>query len=298
MKRNITVFIVAFLTAVFLGCGQSEPEAVPEGGIIATDDAGRTVVLSATPERVVSTAPDATETIYAIAPEALVGRSAYCNRPSGVVDLPVIGDFSNPDAERIAALRPDLVIVTGMEQAPLLAKLDSLGIQVYVYFPASLEELGRDFLELGRLLGNPEEGGRLADELERTAAEVGSKAGEGDRPQVYIEICGEPPMTACSGSLIHDLVTTAGGVNVFNDLPRTYHNVPPEKLLVADPDVVLLCDGLTTPEMAARRTGWKNLNAVVLGRVHTLDPDLVLRAGPRTVRALRMISSLLHPNGK
>ncbi len=105
-------------------------------------------------------------------------------------------------------------------------------------------------------------------------------------------------MTACSGSLIHDLVTTGGGVNIFDDMPRTYHNVTPEQILVADPDVVLLCDGLTMPETAARRTGWKNLNVMVTGRVHALDPDLVLRAGPRTAAALRMIYSLLHPNGK
>ncbi len=298
MKRYVAVLLTIFLSAVPLVCGRGEIESAPEGSIIAIDDAGRRVVLSATPERVVSAAPDATETVSAIAPEALVGRSAYCNRPSWVEKLAVIGDFSNPDAERIAALRPDLVIVTGMEQAHLLAKLDNLGISVYVYFPGSLEELGRDFRELGRLLGDPEEGGRLADELEQTVEEIGLKNEDGNRPHVYIEICGEPPMTACSGSLIHDMVTTAGGVNVFDDLPRTYHNVTPEQLLVADPDVVLLCDGLTTPEMAARRTGWKNLNAVVLGRVHALDPDLVLRAGPRTVGALRMIFSLLHPDGE
>lgn len=296
MARDVTVFIAAFLTAVFLGCSQSEPEAVPRGGITATDDAGRRITLNTVPERVVSTAPDATETVSAIAPEVLVGCSAYCNHPSWVVDLPVIGDFSNPDAERIAALRPDLVIVTGMEQAPLLAKLDNLGIEVYVYFPGSLEELGRDFLELGRLLGNPQEGERLADELERTVEEINFV--KGDRPKVYIEISGEPPMTACSGSLIHDLVKTGGGVNIFDDWPRTYHNVTPEQILVADPDVVLLCDGLTMPEMAAKRTGWKNLNVVVTGRVHALDPDLVLRAGPRTAAALRMIYSLLHPNGE
>ncbi|MCX7021166.1 MAG: hypothetical protein NTW26_02615, partial [bacterium] len=104
-------------------------------------------------------------------------------------------------------------------------------------------------------------------------------------------------MAACAGSLVGDLVEIAGGVNVFGDLPRPFHNVTPEQVLVADPDVVFLCDGLTSPETAASRTGWAHLSAVASGRVHALDPCLVTRAGPRTVQALKLIFDLLHPGG-
>ena len=285
-------------TAILCACGDNDTEVATSAEITVTDDAGRRVALHSIPERVVSTAPDATETVYALAPGALVGRSAYCNYPPEVVGLPIVGDFSNPDPERIAALRPDLVIVTGMEQAPLLAKLDALGIPAYVYFPGSLAELKRDFLELGGLLGNPEGGERLAGELENAIDDARERAEGGGRPRVYIEICGDPPMAACSGSLIDDLVTAAGGVNVFDDLPRPYHNVTPEQVLVADPDIVLLCDGLTAPETAARRTGWGDMRVVITGKVYALDPDVVTRAGPRTIRALADISTLLFPDGE
>jgi iron complex transport system substrate-binding protein len=295
MKRYLAVLSTALL-ALNLNCGRGETEGDPGGGVTAIDDAGRTVSLQSVPERVVSTAPDATETVHTLAPRTLVGRSAYCDFPPEIAELPVVGDFSNPDAERIAALAPDLVLVTGMEQAPLLAKLDSLGIPVYVYFPGSVDELERDFRELGRLLGSPAGGERLAAELEAAVAEERARtSAERDRPTAYIEICGDPPMAACSGSLVGDLVEIAGGMNVFGDLPRPYHNVTPEQVLGANPEVVLLCDGSTAPETAARRTGWKKLDAVLSGRVHALDPDLVTRAGPRTAEALRIISSLLHP---
>jgi iron complex transport system substrate-binding protein len=296
MKRRAGLILLALLAAL-AGCERDGPESAPEGAITVTDDAGRTVHLDKIPERVVSTAPDASETVFALAPEKLIGRSAYCDFPPEIVGLSVVGDFSNPDAERIAALAPDLVLVTGMEQAPLLAKLEFLGIPAYVYFPGSVEGLERDFTELGRLLGNPAEGERLAAELREAVAEIFQKSGGLDRPRVYIEINGDPPMAACAGSLVGDLVEIAGGENVFGDMPRPFHNVTPEQILVADPDVVFLCDGLTAPETAARRTGWAHLGASASGRVHTLDPDLVTRAGPRTVQALQLIFDLLHPGG-
>ncbi|HUT97950.1 MAG TPA: helical backbone metal receptor [bacterium] len=296
MKRHVE-FIFPTLLAVLAGCERGGPEPAPESGITVTDDAGRIVSLERIPERVVSTAPDASETVFALAPQKQVGRSAYCDFPPEIAGLPVVGDFSNPDAERIAALAPDLVLVTGMEQAPLLAKLEFLGIPAYVYFPGSVEGLERDFSELGRLLGNTAGGERLAAELREAVAEISHKSAGQDRPRVYIEINDDPPMAACAGSLVGDLVETAGGVNVFGYLPRPFHNVTPEQVLEADPDVVFLCDGLTAPETAASRTGWAHLGAVASGRVHALDPGLVTRAGPRTVQALKLIADLLHPGG-
>ncbi len=296
MKRRAGLIFTIFLIAL-AGCGRGGPESATTTGITVTDDAGRTLLFENTPVRVVSTAPDASETVYALAPDKLVGRSAYCDFPPAIAGLPVVGDFSNPDAERIAALAPDLVLVTGMEQANLLAKLEFLGIPAYVYFPGSVESLERDFSELGRLLGNPTQGERLAAELRGAVADISQKTAGLDRPRVYIEISGDPPMAACAGSLVSDLVEIAGGVNVFGDLPRPFHNVTPEQILVADPDVVFLCDGLTTPETAARRTGWESLSATSSGRVHALDPGLVTRAGPRTVESLKLIADLLHPGG-
>jgi ABC-type Fe3+-hydroxamate transport system substrate-binding protein len=296
MKRRVGLTLSVLLTAL-AGCGRGGPESAPEGAVTVTDDAGRTLHFAKIPERVVSTAPDASETVSAIAPQKLVGRSAYCDFPPEIAGLPVVGDFSNPDAERIAALAPDLVLVTGMEQAPLLAKLEFLKIPAYVYFPGTIKGLERDFSELGRLLGNVEEGERLAAELRGTVADISLKTADLDRPRVYVEISGDPPMAACAGSLVGDLVETAGGVNVFGDLPRPFHNVTPEQILVADPDVVFLCDGLTPPETAARRTGWESLRASATGRIYALDPGLVTRAGPRTVEALVLIADLLHPGG-
>src|SRR5262249_53239039 len=43
--------------------------------------------------------------------DRVVGVSAYCRFPPEVLSLPKVGTFLQPDPERIAALRPDLVFV-------------------------------------------------------------------------------------------------------------------------------------------------------------------------------------------
>ncbi len=289
---SIAMLLASLLLAA--GCGDEPPSEIEDSPttIIVVDDAGRELTFAESPKRIISTAPDATELTFALAPERLIARSVWCNYPPAVEDLPVIGDFSNPDAERIAALEPDLVLLTGLEQAPLLAKLENLGISAYVYYPASLEALRRDFIELGRLFENPTVGEALALELDAAMLFDADKSPI-VRPIVYAEISAEPLMTVAEGSLLHELITQAGGENPFADLPREYHEVTPEQLLLTNPDVVLIICGFVTLDEVLERTGWSELAAVRNGQVYQLDSDLFTRAGPRTATALRQLHELL-----
>src|SRR5215467_6179635 len=77
--------------------------------------AGATRAQTPMPARIVSTSPSITETLFALGlgPE-VVGVSQYCRFPPEVSRLPRVGTFLNPDAERIVALRPDLVFVNSV----------------------------------------------------------------------------------------------------------------------------------------------------------------------------------------
>src|SRR5471030_2034061 len=69
-------------------------------------------VRAAVPARIVSTAPGITETLFALGlGDRVVGVSTYCRFPASVLALPKVGTFLKPDAELIARLRPDLVLV-------------------------------------------------------------------------------------------------------------------------------------------------------------------------------------------
>src|ERR1700677_180180 len=81
------------------------------------------------PVRIVSPPPSVTEPLFALgAGDRVVGVSNYCRYPPAVLSLPKIGTFTKPDPEKIALLRPDLVIIekpaTGVAE-----RLSALGIR-------------------------------------------------------------------------------------------------------------------------------------------------------------------------
>jgi iron complex transport system substrate-binding protein len=43
------------------------------------------------------------------------------------------------------------------------------------------------------------------------------------------------------------------------------------------------------------RSGWDSITAVQNGALYEIDADIVSRAGPRIVEALRAIAKMIHP---
>ena len=73
--------------------------------------------------RIVSTAPANTELLFAVgAGDQVVGVTTYCNYPPEAKTRDKIGGFSAEaiSMEKIVALKPDLVCMTGRIQMPLL----------------------------------------------------------------------------------------------------------------------------------------------------------------------------------
>src|SRR5688572_21421067 len=82
---------------------------------------GSATVDAAAATRIVSTSPSITETLFALGlGDRVVGVSTFCRFPPAVGSLPKIGTFLRPDAELVARLRPDLVVIhagsSGIEQ--------------------------------------------------------------------------------------------------------------------------------------------------------------------------------------
>ena len=78
-----------------------------------TDGIGRQVQLPKHPLRIISLAPNVTETLYLLgAQDRLIGITTQCNWPEAAKHKPKIGDLLNPNYEVILAAKPDLVIAS------------------------------------------------------------------------------------------------------------------------------------------------------------------------------------------
>ena len=117
------------------------------------------------------------------------------------------------------------------------------------------------------------------------------------KPRVYVEFY--PLWTYGPGSFGDDLIRLAGGTNVAANTSAEYVSVVDEFIIAQDPELIVYTVGSnyngTTPETIASRPGWANISAVVDGKVHSLDDNLISRYGPRVVDALEQLAAIVHP---
>jgi iron complex transport system substrate-binding protein len=259
----------------------------------------------ATPRRIISLVPSATEMLYAMgAGPRVAAVSSYDRFPPEVKRLPRVGALVDPDVERILSLRPDLVVAYA-SQTDLLAQLKRANVPVFVYRHGALADITAGMHDLGARIGMPAEAGRAAAGIERGLEEVRASVAGKPRPRTLLVIGREPQSLrgiSVSGGFgfLHDLLDVAGGDNVFGDVRRESMMVATETILAKQPDVVLelhYSDNASREAEARERDAWKLLPgvpAVRNGRVHLLYGGELVVPGPRVVLTARAFAQALH----
>ncbi|HEY1910901.1 MAG TPA: helical backbone metal receptor, partial [Vicinamibacterales bacterium] len=175
---------------------------------------------AAVPARIVSTSPSITETLFALGlGDRVVGVSAYCRFPAKAATLPKVGSFLKPDAELIAALQPDLVIVHEVANG-IDRRLTSLRIPFLIVDRGTLASVFSSIRQIGGSAGVPERADALVADIERRLDAVRQAGARVPRPRVLF-IIGRRPATLGDlvavgpGSYLNDLIDIAGGANVL-----------------------------------------------------------------------------------
>lgn len=247
--------------------------------------------------RIISAAPSITEILYALgAQDMVVGVSSYCDYPEVVKHKEKIGTFSKANIEKIISLKPDIVFTTGLEQASLIKQLDDFAIKNITIDPKNPEELYRKIIKISTILGIPKEGESLVKNLKMGVLEIKRKIPKGKKPKVLLEIWGNPLMVAGEDSFVGELIKLAGGENIAYDTPRPYSRFSPELVIKRNPDCIIL--GHTQKDALSnmyKRVGWSNINAVKSKKIYDdIDPNLILRPGPRFVIGISKIYERLY----
>jgi iron complex transport system substrate-binding protein len=253
-------------------------------------------------ERYVSLAPSTTEILFALGlSDEIVGVSSYCNYPLEARAKVKTGDFSHPNIEKIVSLKPDYIFCTGLEQAPVIRELKRLNFNVYVSDPSSIEGLLVSIEEIGNITNRRSEAKALIKKMRDDINEVNSKAKlipPEKKIKVFIEIWHEPLMTAGNGSFVDELITLAGGNNIAHEIKRPYSSFSAEKVVGLNPGCIIMAymDRESPLRLVSGRFGWNNIDAVKNKRIYNdIDPDILLRPGPRITEGLKEIYKRLYP---
>ena len=171
--------------------------------------------------RVVSLVPSLTEAIATTAPGLLVGATAWCTHPAEL-DVERIGGTKNPDAPRIVALAPDLVVANEEEnRADDLDELHTAGI-------GSLDGsgLGRGFRELDRMHRDGLVRPRWLDQAEAAWA-AATEPGPASPPVPSIApIWRRPWMVLGRDTFAGDVLARLGVRNIYADHAERYPKIP------------------------------------------------------------------------
>lgn len=264
-------FVVVLLPLLALaacagGPAGSSPSATPTApdatfAPVTVDDCGTTVTVEQPPQRVVTIKSTSTEMMLALGlGDRLVG-TAFADGPvpdawaEAAADVPVLSD-KVPGQEALLEVEPDFVYA-GWESnfsadgAGDRATLAGLGIQTYVspaackekgYMPDPLtfDEVFGEIREVASFFGVQDRAEALVAEQQAQLAAV-QKPAEPTTALWYSSGTDTPYVGAGIGSP-QMVMDAAGLTNVFADVHDTWTSVSWEKVVEADPDVLVLVD--------------------------------------------------------
>lgn len=262
-----------------------------------TDDLGRKVRVVASPRRMVSLSPSVTEILFAVgAGDRVVADTEHCTYPPAALTLPKIGGSMTPNVEQIVAMKSDLVIG---DTATTLAKervtlMERAGLNVAILQMRSVADVVDRIGKVGIWCGLSKEAGRLAGQF-RKRLEAVRRSVKGRRsPKVLFVVWAEPLWTVGRPTYVSDAVRMAGGRNVSDDIENQNATFSLEEVVKRDPDVIILAFHQASSNSLP--PVWNQLRAVKEGRCVVVDPDVMVRAGPRLIDGIEALADILHPD--
>jgi len=261
------------------------------------------------PQRIISAAPSITEMLYALGlGNRVVGVTTFCHYPPEVREKPQIGSYMSPNLETMLELRPDLVIIL-KEHTGLGERLRKVGLSVLELEHTSLEGVYQSLRVLGKRAGVEDTAEKRIASIQSALDEIGARAKNLPRRSVMF-IIGRTPgtirdlMVVGRGSFLNELITIAGGRNLFGDSAGFYPKIALEELYAGRPEVVIDMgdmsdtDRVTDEHKISVARLWQEfpmLPAVQAGRVFPVANDIFVVPGPRIVEAAGELLRMIHP---
>lgn len=303
MTRGLRWMTVVLTCAALLAAAAAP--VLAEATRTIKDETGRELVIPAKPQRIVALTPWVVEMLIMLG-KPPVGRPSSADWPPEALKIPEHGLSYRLNYERIAALKPDLIIGNKDLHASYLGNLEQVGAPVLLFNIDSYKDVTDKFRIVGDLIGEKEKAAQVVGEIERRVEGVRKKVASSPRPRVLIMVGSAEAWSAAKpNSYLGDLVRLLGGVNIAETGPEHrpgYTKLSMERVVQADPDVLILVKPVRDASDKSRALPgfqkdpmWNTLKAVKNGRVIELDPFYFTSPGPRFADAVEVIAPSLYP---
>jgi len=262
------------------------------------------------PTRIVSLAPSCTEILYALGlANKTVGTVSYDGYPENLQTwindsgVTIVGNFGVINVEAIKSLNPSLILGTGGYQDPTSQALENLGMTVITLSPTGFAGVLNDIAMVGNITGQISEQKSLVANLTAEAATITEKTQNLSKPSVYVEYFFSSSGFGSYGgqSFVNDLISMAGGINVFAGFNEQYVTTSSEDIVAANPSIAVISNGIMsslcglTPQVVSARPGWNTVSAVQDDRIYLINENLITIGGPDVIYGLQDLAKIIHP---
>ncbi len=287
---------VAHATALYQDSGSAKTDAAR----VVTDETGRRVAIPAHVKRVVSLAPNLTETIYALGlEERLAGDTDYCDTPPAAKLKPHVGGAQNPSLEAIVALHPDLVLATtSINRIETVEGLAKVGVAVYTTDPQTVRGMLESTAHIAGLMGAEAQGSALVTRLQARLDALAARLADLPPMHALFVVWEDPLITIGQNTFIADALRWAGAESVILSQQK-WPRMSFEEVVRLQPDLHCVCEqsrGVWSggTGRAAITRGWKQLRAVELGHIAVISEE-INRPSPGLVDAIEQLAREVHP---
>jgi iron complex transport system substrate-binding protein len=269
------------------------------GSRVVTDEVGRRVEIPAEVKRIVTLAPNLTETVYALGLEdLLVADTNYCDIPPAAKLKAHVGGPKNPNLESIVALHPDLVLATtSINRIETADALKQLGIAVYTTDPQTVRGMLDSVGHMAQAIGAEKQGTQLVAQMQQRLDAVQSRLS--DRPMVHVlfVVWDQPLITIGQNTFIADALRLAGAESVVLS-EQNWPRLSLEEVVRLQPDYLVFTSDHGPVDATLRelrvRPGWRDLGAVETGHVVNMSEEAI-RPSPGLVDAIEQLAHDVHP---
>ena len=246
-----------------------------------------------------------TEIIFALGcGERIVGISEYTTYPPEALDLPVIGSAITPNKEKLLTLKPDIIIGQGKQPSIVnfcnLYKIRSISLDM-----DSMNDVYSSIQTIAGILQEQERGNMLVASIKKKIITVQTKL-EGTQPRKVLFLFGRQPgdltglTTIGPGSFLDELVTIAGGSNIFSDARGPYPQISKESLVMRAPEVIMELHptGISKEKAKSLHADWTRLPAMPATKsdnIYYMTNNYLLIPGPRMGMTVKRFAETIHP---
>lgn len=278
------------------------------------------ITVTKAPKRAVTLAQFMTETLLALGLEDRMIGTALLNEEilpeyreaySKIPELQM-GEGHSISKESFIATDPDFV--TGWEQSITeeatgsLDELEERGIVPFISSglapDATIESVYSDFILLGNIFEVPERAKSIVDKMKKEVATITEKTKNiKSKPRVLIYDSGEGEAFVGGSGLPNDLISLAGGDNIFKDLGQDYTTVSFESIAEKNPEIIVVTEyysGITGDEkikFLKNHPGLKDIDAIKNDRIYKIGL-IDLAPGIRNSKSVEKLYHMFYGNDK